>query len=177
MSNHPVRRSNPLRPTRRWRRLATATLVLAGATGCAHVPAPGGTGEPVSSEADSVMHAIEHASAGASPAASRTVDVEAMEGAGGAARVEELLAGRLAGVRVLSVPGGVVVRIRGASTIMGVQQPLYVVDDMPVEPGPGGMLAINPGEIATIEVLKDVASTSRYGMRGANGVVVIRTRH
>lgn len=174
MSNHPGRRPHPLHLKRRWLRLG-ATVALAA--GCAHSTGVRPVAEPRAGEADSVMHAIGDASAGASPASARTIDVEAMEGAAGAARVEELLVGRLAGVRVLSVPGGVIVRIRGTSTVMGVREPLYVVDDMPVEPGPGGMLAINPGDIATIEVLKDVASTSRYGMRGANGVIVIRTRH
>ena len=176
MSNDPERRSNPLHPKRGWRRVATATIVLAGATACAHRPMPIDSAPRSASASDSVMRAISRASASASPAAARTVDVEAMDGAAGATRVEELLEGRLAGVRVLSVPGGVVVRIRGTSTLLGVRDPLYVIDDMPVEPGPGGMLAINPGDISTIEVLKDVASTAQYGMRGATGVIVIRTR-
>jgi TonB-dependent SusC/RagA subfamily outer membrane receptor len=153
-------------------------LALLAASGCAHSPAPVRAGPGADSVAADEPGASvpDLAGAGASPADSRTVDVEAMHGAGGAVRMEDLLVGRLAGVQVLSVPGGVVVRIRGASTLMGVQEPLYVVDGMPIEPGPGGLLAISPGDIATIEVLKDAASTSYYGVRGANGVVIIRTR-
>lgn len=158
-------------------------IVAAAATsGCAHVPAvaspdtAAAAPDSVAAEGAPRARPADLAAAGAQPASSRTVDVESMHGAGGASRVEELLVGRVAGVRVLSVPGGMIVRVRGASTIMGVQEPLYVVDGMPVEPGPGGMLAINPGDVATIEVLKDAASTSYYGVRGANGVVLIRTK-
>ena len=159
-------------------RLGLAPFALLIASGCAHASRPVRTeAAPDSVAADGPgVDAVDPAAAGASPADSRTVNVESMQGAGGAVRMEELLVGRLAGVRVLSVPGGVVVRIRGPSTVMGVQEPLYVVDGMPIEPGPGGLLAISPGEIATIEVLKDAASTAYYGVRGANGVVIIRTR-
>ncbi|HEY0811168.1 MAG TPA: TonB-dependent receptor plug domain-containing protein, partial [Longimicrobiales bacterium] len=91
--------------------------------------------------------------------------------------VEELFVGRFAGVQVFRVPGGISVRIRGGSTINGSNEPLYVIDDMPIEPGPGGALVgINPSDIEKIEVLKDIGSTAIYGSRGANGVIVIRTK-
>ena len=49
---------------------------------------------------------------------------------------------------------------------------------MAVQSGPGGSLTgINPKDIASIEVLKDAVSTSFYGVRGANGVIVIKTKH
>ena len=87
------------------------------------------------------------------------------------------MAGRFAGVEVLRVRGGIAVRIRGATSTMGSNEPLYVIDGMAVEPGPGGALVgINPHDIAKIRVLKDIGSTSFYGMRGANGVVVITTK-
>lgn len=90
---------------------------------------------------------------------------------------EELFAGRFPGVQVFRVNDGIAVRIRGTSSIMGGNEPLYVVDDMTIEPGPGGaLLGINPADIEKIEVLKDVSATSLYGGRGANGVIVIRTR-
>ena len=91
---------------------------------------------------------------------------------------EELLTGRFAGVRVLRLPnGGVAVRIRGGTSVVGSNEPLYVVDGLPIEPGPGGALTgINPSDITKIEVLKDIGSTSLYGVRGANGVVLISTR-
>jgi TonB-dependent SusC/RagA subfamily outer membrane receptor len=93
-------------------------------------------------------------------------------------RAEELFIGRFAGVQVFRQPGGgIAVRIRGATSIYGSNEPLYVIDDMIVESGPGGaLLGINPADIRRIEVLKDIGSTAFYGVRGANGVVVITTR-
>jgi TonB-dependent SusC/RagA subfamily outer membrane receptor len=94
-----------------------------------------------------------------------------------AASTEELLAGRFPGVQVYRVPGGIAVRIRGGTSLHGNDQPLYVVDGMTIEPGPGGALTgLNPADIEKIEVLKDIGSTSMYGGRGANGVIVIKTR-
>ena len=94
------------------------------------------------------------------------------------ARAEELLAGRFPGVDVLPAPGGgLIVRIRGTTTLSGDNQPLYVIDGMTIEPGPGGaLMGINPADIEKIEVLKDIGSTGQYGSRGANGVILIRTK-
>jgi len=91
--------------------------------------------------------------------------------------VEELFAGRFPGVRVLYTPGqGIAVRVRGATSITGSNDPLYVVDGFPMDAGPGGLLAINPYDIARIEILKDAGSIAEYGVRGANGVVLIKTK-
>jgi TonB-dependent SusC/RagA subfamily outer membrane receptor len=92
--------------------------------------------------------------------------------------LEEILAGRVAGVRVSRASdGGIRVRIRGGSSILGSNDPLYILDGVPIEPGPNGSLSgINPYDIESIEVLKDPAQTALYGMRGANGVVVITTK-
>jgi TonB-dependent SusC/RagA subfamily outer membrane receptor len=92
--------------------------------------------------------------------------------------IEEILASRVSGVRVTRTPdGGIAVQIRGATSIMGDNAPLYVVDGVAITPGPGGSLTgINPYDIASIEVLKDAASTTMYGSRGANGVIVIKTK-
>jgi TonB-dependent SusC/RagA subfamily outer membrane receptor len=91
------------------------------------------------------------------------------------ARAEELFVGRFAGVRVVSAPGGISVRIRGQNSINGNSAPLYVVDGMPFD-APNGLLSVNPSDIAKIEVLKDIGSTAFYGVRGANGVVLITTK-
>jgi TonB-dependent SusC/RagA subfamily outer membrane receptor len=92
-------------------------------------------------------------------------------------RVEELLVGRFPGVQVLTVRGqGIAVRIRGSSSIYGNQEPLYVLDGVPMAQSPGGLLNINPADVARIEVLKDIGSISMYGIRGANGVVLITTK-
>jgi TonB-dependent SusC/RagA subfamily outer membrane receptor len=92
--------------------------------------------------------------------------------------VEKQLAARVPGVIVNRTPdGGIAIRLRGASSILGSSAPLYIVDGMPIEPGPNGSLTgINPMDIASIEVLKDATATSMYGVRGANGVIVIKTK-
>jgi TonB-dependent SusC/RagA subfamily outer membrane receptor len=92
--------------------------------------------------------------------------------------VEELLVARFPGVHVNLIPGGVRIQIRGTSTILGSTEPLYVLDGMTIQPGPGGaLLGINPLDIEKIEVLKDIGSMSRYGPQGANGVIIITTKH
>jgi TonB-dependent SusC/RagA subfamily outer membrane receptor len=74
--------------------------------------------------------------------------------------------------------GGVAIRIRGNSSISANMEPLYVIDGVEIQPGPGGALTgINPHDIASIEVLKDAASLAYYGLRAANGVILIKTKH
>lgn len=92
--------------------------------------------------------------------------------------VEEMLQGRVAGVTVSRTPdGGIAVRIRGVSSVYGNTAPLYIVDGLTVQPGPNGALSgITPQDIASIRVLKDAADIAMYGSRGANGVIVIRTK-
>ncbi len=109
-----------------------------------------------------------------SPPRRATVTAEDIERAPGKP-IEEVLASRFPGVAVTRAPdGGIAVRIRGATSIHGSNEPLYVIDGVPIQPGPGGSLfGINPYDLESIEVLKDPASTTRYGVRGANGVIVI----
>jgi len=91
--------------------------------------------------------------------------------------IEEILKGRVAGVTVTRTDGGISVRIRGASSLYGSTEPLYVLDGVAIQPGAGGSLTgIDPYDIESIEVLKDPADTAMYGMRGANGVIVIKTK-
>lgn len=88
--------------------------------------------------------------------------------------IEKILQGRIAGVTVYRAEGGIAVRIRGTSSIYGSNEPLYVLDGVPIQPGPNGVLSgINAYDIESIRVLKDPADTAMYGMRGANGVIVI----
>jgi len=86
--------------------------------------------------------------------------------------------GRFPGVSVTRGPdGSLSVRIRGTTSIRASSEPLYVIDGVEIQPGPGGSLAgINPNDIATIEVVKDPAGEAMYGVRGANGIVVIKTK-
>ncbi|WP_442794846.1 SusC/RagA family TonB-linked outer membrane protein [Pelobium manganitolerans] len=103
----------------------------------------------------------------------------------GAAEIEQVpvqnpiqaLQGRAAGVDITSNarPGAVGgIRVRGNRSFSASNEPLYVVDGIPLTFG--GIEAINPHDIETIDVLKDAASTAIYGSRGANGVVLITTK-
>jgi TonB-dependent starch-binding outer membrane protein SusC len=91
--------------------------------------------------------------------------------------IEEVLASRVAGVTVSrAADGGIAVRIRGAQSNAN-EQPLYILDGLPFVPGHNGSLTgINPYDIESIKVLKDAADISMYGSRGANGVIVIKTK-
>lgn len=85
-------------------------------------------------------------------------------------------------------PGaGIAVRVRGAASISASNEPLYVVDGLPIITGSSSQLGtgnqginglndLNPNDIATIEVLKDAASAAIYGSRASNGVVLITTK-
>jgi TonB-dependent SusC/RagA subfamily outer membrane receptor len=92
--------------------------------------------------------------------------------------IEKVLAGRVAGVQLgRTADGSLTVQIRGATSWNTDNQPLYVIDGVPISPGPGGALSgINPYDIEKIEVLKDPARTAMYGSRGANGVIVIKMK-
>ena len=115
------------------------------------------------------------AAAAARPGTVEAEDVKDMR----VARAEELLIGRFPGVEVIPIAGGgVSVRIRGATSVALSTEPLYVVDGMPIHAEPGGALKwLDPHDIQRIEVLKDIGSTAFYGIRGANGVILITTKH
>jgi TonB-linked SusC/RagA family outer membrane protein len=92
-------------------------------------------------------------------------------------QVTQKLQGRLAGVQINQTTGkpgqGMSVRIRGQFSVSAGSDPLYVIDGNPIT---GSIGAINPDEIENISILKDAASTSLYGSRAANGVVLITTK-
>src|SRR5690606_30392448 len=92
-------------------------------------------------------------------------------------QITQKLQGRLAGVQINQTTGkpgqGMNVRIRGQLSVSAGSQPLYVVDGFPIT---GGIASINPDEIEDLTILKDAASTSLYGSRAANGVVLITTK-
>ncbi len=92
--------------------------------------------------------------------------------------IENALMAKVPGVWITrTADGGIAVRIRGTTSLHGNNAPLYVVDGLPIQPGPSGSLTgVNPYDIESIQVLKDAASTSMYGARGANGVIVIKTK-
>ncbi len=88
-----------------------------------------------------------------------------------------LLQGQLPGLQVIQGSGepgneGVSLRIRGISTFSGAgNEPLIIVDGLP-----GSLTVLNPNDIESISLLKDAASAAIYGSRGANGVIVIKTK-
>lgn len=92
--------------------------------------------------------------------------------------LEQAMSAKFPGVWISRASdGGLRIRIRGTTSIVGNQEPLYVLDGVAVNSGPGGNLhGIVPADIATIEVLKDAIATSLYGVRGANGVILIKTK-
>jgi len=90
----------------------------------------------------------------------------------------QIIQSKCASCTVHMTPDGrISIRVRGRGTIQGDGEPLYVIDGVPIEPGPGGaLLGVNPHDIEKIEILTDPASISMYGSRGANGVIVVTTK-
>ena len=105
-----------------------------------------------------------------------------------ASSIDKMLAGKLAGVQITSSSGqpgsNSQIRIRGTSSINSGNEPLYVVDGIPVMDGDQSSFTntnnpiamISPEDIESITVLKDAASASVYGSRAANGVILITTK-
>jgi TonB-linked SusC/RagA family outer membrane protein len=108
---------------------------------------------------------------------------------------EQLIQGKTAGVQISSSSGepgaGIAIRIRGTSSVSSNNNPLFVVDGVPLSDGgsPGGsdlgfgagpaknpLSFLNPSDIESISILKDASATAIYGSRGANGVVIITTK-
>ncbi len=91
--------------------------------------------------------------------------------------VGQALQGRASGVSVTNnsgAPGSrIQVRVRGGNSMIGSNDPLYVVDGFPIA---GGINFINPADIESIDILKDASATAIYGARGANGVVMVTTK-
>lgn len=105
--------------------------------------------------------------------------------------IDQGLQGRAAGVVVTNISGqpgaGTSIRIRGTSSVMGTNEPLYVIDGIPVissgassgamnTPPLNPMALMNPNDVESIEVLKDASATAIYGARGANGVILVTTK-
>jgi TonB-dependent starch-binding outer membrane protein SusC len=93
--------------------------------------------------------------------------------------ISQALQGRAAGVDIAQSsfrPGdNPTIRIRGNRSLIGGNDPLIVVDGIPLPEG-SGINDFNPSDVASIEVLKDASSTAIYGSRGANGVVLVTTK-
>ena len=104
--------------------------------------------------------------------------------------INTALQGKIPGMQIVSTSGepgaGSSIKIRGASSINGGSEPLYIVDGVPIESENissidgdatfSPIAGINPSDIESIEVLKDASSTAIYGSQGANGVIIITTK-
>jgi TonB-dependent starch-binding outer membrane protein SusC len=98
---------------------------------------------------------------------------------------EQLLQGKVAGLQITSgggaAGGGSTIRIRGGASLNASNDPLIVIDGVPVEgnsiPGSANLLnTINPNDIESISILKDASATALYGSRASNGVIIITTK-
>ncbi len=109
--------------------------------------------------------------------ASVTISAETIENRPNASFVQTL-SGQVPGLNITTAsgqPGGnSTVNLRGITSINGNTEPLFIIDGAPVDED--NFRSLNPQDIASISVLKDAGATAIYGNRGANGVVVIKTR-
>ena len=98
---------------------------------------------------------------------------------------DQLITGKIAGVQI--VPGGggpgsgSTIRIRGGASLNASNDPLIVIDGVPMEGGtlpgaPSALSSINPADIESMNVLKDASATAIYGSRASNGVIIITTK-
>lgn len=129
----------------------------------------------------------ERANLSSSISSVRGAELEATPIAG----MDGALQGKVAGVQVVQNAGnpgvGVTVRVRGSASISASNQPLYVIDGVPLlrdnfsqldvgGQDVSGVTGLNPDEIESIDVLKDAAAAAIYGSRGSNGVIMVTTK-
>jgi len=97
---------------------------------------------------------------------------------------EQMISGKVAGVSVVANDGqpgsGSVIRIRGGASINASNDPLIVIDGVPVDGGvsgsPNPLSLINPNDVETFTILKDASAAAIYGSRASNGVIIITTK-
>ncbi len=94
------------------------------------------------------------------------------------ANLVQTLSGQVAGLNITASSGqpgaAPSVTLRGVGSLNGNTDPLYIIDDIPVDAN--AFRSLNPNDIESVSVLKDAGATAIYGNRGANGVVVVKTR-
>lgn len=146
----------------RWRALPLAVLAVYG-FGCSH---------PSSGTQAAVPDSTRPANR--NPSTVTSVDKQVT----GNEPIELALMGKVPGLEVTRTSDGwVAIRIHGPSSFFGSGEPLYVLDGIPITPGPNGRIqGLNPKDIESIQVLKDPSETALYGVRGGNGVIVIKTK-
>jgi TonB-dependent SusC/RagA subfamily outer membrane receptor len=96
---------------------------------------------------------------------------------GTATNLADLLEGRVPGLEVRRLANGrVSLRIRGDRSLNSNNEPLIVLDGVPMSPDNAVLQDLDPRDVASISVLKDAGSLAAYGSRGANGVILITTK-
>ncbi len=162
-------------------RSAPTAVVLIGLllAGCARVPNPFRTGERPSRTPSAGEVAIPYGTQDEEDVTGAVTPVDT-SGAQHFQSVLDMLRGHVPGLQVTELPSGEIrLRIRGGNqSLRGddeANEPLIVIDDMPVRPGATrlALKGLIPQQVASIQVLKDVSTTSVYGPRGANGVILI----
>lgn len=97
----------------------------------------------------------------------------------------DMLVGKAAGVSVITdggAPGaGATIRVRGGSSMSASNNPLIVIDGVPVDDGgingmSNPLATVHPNDIETFTILKDASATAIYGSRASNGVIIINTK-
>jgi TonB-dependent SusC/RagA subfamily outer membrane receptor len=163
---------------RTGRLIGTAVTLIAGASGLACATSRTASRTPTPAAEDSVSVGYGQATRATVSSAISSLGEEQLRDTR-AARVEELLQGRIPGVQVRRGPNGdFTVRVRGQNSFRGSGEPLFIIDGVPVQAGGVSvtLASIAPQDIARIDVLKDAGATAIYGLQGANGVILIKTR-
>lgn len=108
-----------------------------------------------------------------------------INGKGAVTSATDMLVGKAAGVSVITdggAPGaGATIRVRGGSSMSASNNPLIVIDGVPVDDGgingmSNPLATVHPNDIETFTILKDASATAIYGSRASNGVIIINTK-
>ena len=162
-----------MRPGRRIERVVLMICGLVGFAGGCGGTRPQGDSRPEPSEGGDSGRRRAGSDESGAVSVIREDELTAMRGA----RIEEVIASRVPGLEVVSIPGGFIFRMRGPSSFLGSGEALCVLDGVPIRAGgiSAALGPLQPRDLARVEVLRDAAASS-YGPHGANGVILITTR-
>jgi TonB-dependent SusC/RagA subfamily outer membrane receptor len=93
-------------------------------------------------------------------------------------RIEEMLRNKIPGIAISGSGNALRLRLRGTNSMLLEQEPLVIVDDVMIQTGniSNALAGLSGEDIVQVSVLRDIASTSIYGSRGAGGVILIKTK-
>jgi len=154
----------------RYVRVAVMGTSLAASDACVRHSSVDGDDERAKAQsADSAQSASAHRS---NSSATQAVDFDESERSR-FSRVEQMIQARFSGVQVIQNGGNYTIQIRGTGSFASSNEPLIVIDG--TRRTTADLRGVNPKDVVRIELMKDGAA-SFYGSRGANGVIVIKTR-